>query len=176
MDDCKPPLAKFLGLYTEVDLNLAVHDACTELMKKEEKAYHEKLKIFAKNIEELLYKENITENCFYCVVPVFLKNNSLSWATIKIDSQKGIIEVFKPFALHERGGVLFFDLNKKEKSIFIVDIQVEIRRRGIGSCLLYLLDYIAVSANIEKITGNLSPVDASMREIQINSISFPITG
>jgi len=150
-------VAKFLGLYTEEDIELIVLEKCQKLKKIEEEKYRKTFLIPVSKIETLFSFYASTNNRFLGFFPLFTKDNTLLWTVVKVPPAQvstfyypyydgAVIEVIDPLfssisVIHNRIAYLYFDM--KGPDIHITDIVTTKQRCGIGTFLLQLLEHLA---------------------------------
>ena len=172
-----------MGLYTRADVELSTLEKCEKLRELKEKEQREMFGLLAQKTEALLSTSTLKDHSFFGVFPMITKNNMLLLVIARVPSiEKSTVyqpfyrnatievidpETFVPLAIHKRIAFLYFEI--KGQNVHAVDICTvpEMRRQGIGTFMLRLLESIATGFGAKIIDGELSPVDLPNREIQI---------
>jgi len=164
-----------LGLYTEVDLNLAVYDACSEIRQELKKDTRRNSEKHTQKGIELLKNAYLVHNRFVGIFPYISKNDLFYWIYAEIPQPKfenryynctlWVIDSEVSSDKQNNQGFLYFEIN--DAKAIIIDICMHKKRQGIGSFLLMLLEQLVTPFGVKKISGYLSPRDVDNRSVQI---------
>ncbi|AEG14429.1 hypothetical protein Desku_0829 [Desulfofundulus kuznetsovii DSM 6115] len=175
----KKIMAKWMNLKTEEDLQRAIFNASQKLYHELQEEHKKHLQKSTKNAIELLRWYNPTNLYFVGLLPFMSRKDNFYWILIRFGDQKPetkenyfrdcsiwVLDPCFPTSLNNpQQGRLHFEI--KDKEVEITNLVVGNQREGIGSFLLNLLEQLARTLDVKKISGKLSPQDAEIRNIQI---------
>lgn len=175
----KKIIAKWMNLKTEEDLQRAIFDASQKLYHELQEEHKKHLQESTKNAIELLRWHNPTNLYFVGLLPFMSQKDNFYWILIRFGDQKPetkenyfrncsiwVLDPYFPISLtNPQQGRLHFEI--KDKEVEITSLVAGNQREGIGSFLLNLLEQLARTFDVKKISGKLSPRDAEIRNIQI---------
>lgn len=143
-------------------------------------ARQNRLKSELESLREIMYREMHPANLSWSEIVCIKEHDNLLLfgliAEMYVNGDLGsslpsdsAITLYRPFSSNKIG-FLYFEVRPNTKDVFLIDLWVEqqYRKKGLGSKMLQVLTSLSLKTNMEKIIGELSPVDYQQRKEQIN--------